>query len=59
MLQSHADDNRSVDIQPIVGESIGGRSTGERAKRGWVKAEWGTSETSRRAKFYSLTIRGR
>jgi PadR family transcriptional regulator PadR len=24
-------------------------------QRGWIKAEWGTSETKRRAKFYSLT----
>jgi transcriptional regulator len=28
------------------------------AQRGWVKAEWGTSETGRRAKFYSLTGKG-
>lgn len=28
-------------------------------QRGWIKAEWGTSETNRRAKFYSLTARGR
>ena len=28
-------------------------------QRAWVKAEWGTSETGRRAKFYSLTRRGR
>ena len=28
-------------------------------QRGWVKAEWGTSETGRRAKFYSLTRLGR
>ena len=27
--------------------------------RGWIKAEWGTSETGRRAKFYSLTRTGR
>jgi transcriptional regulator len=24
-------------------------------QRGWIKAEWGLSETNRRAKFYSLT----
>jgi transcriptional regulator len=24
-------------------------------QRGWVKSEWGTSETNRRAKFYSLS----
>src|SRR5258708_39715550 len=24
-------------------------------QRGWIKAEWGTSEAGRRAKFYSLT----
>ena len=28
-------------------------------KRGWIEAEWGMSELGRRAKFYSLTPRGR
>ena len=28
-------------------------------QRGWVKGEWGTSEANRRAKFYSLSPRGR
>ena len=28
-------------------------------QRGWIKAEWGLSETKRRAKFYSLTRVGR
>jgi len=28
-------------------------------QRRWVKAEWGTSGTGRRAKFYSLTRTGR
>ena len=28
-------------------------------QRTWVKAEWGTSETGRRAKLYSLTRSGR
>ncbi|HJO05575.1 MAG TPA: PadR family transcriptional regulator [Acidobacteriota bacterium] len=28
-------------------------------KRGWVVSEWGTTETGRRAKFYSLTLEGR
>ena len=27
--------------------------------RGWIKAEWGVSELGRRARFYSLTARGR
>ena len=27
--------------------------------RGWITAKWGTSENNRRAKFYSLTRRGR
>ena len=27
--------------------------------RGWIAAEWGTSENNRRAKFYSLTAKGR
>jgi transcriptional regulator len=26
--------------------------------RGWIAAEWGTSENNRRAKFYSLTSKG-
>jgi PadR family transcriptional regulator PadR len=28
-------------------------------QRGWIKSEWGTSESNRRAKFYSLSRRGR
>lgn len=27
--------------------------------KGWLKAEWGDSETGRAAKFYSLTRKGR
>lgn len=28
-------------------------------KKGWVEAEWGLTETNRRARFYTLTSRGR
>jgi PadR family transcriptional regulator PadR len=28
-------------------------------QRGWISSEWGTSETNRRAKFYSLSAIGR
>ena len=28
-------------------------------RRGWIKAEWGVSENSRRAKYYELTKSGR
>jgi len=28
-------------------------------QNGWIQAEWGTSENSRKAKFYSLTRAGR
>ena len=27
--------------------------------RGWITAKWGTSENNRKAKFYSLTRRGK
>ena len=27
-------------------------------QRGWIAAEWGTSENNRRAKFYAVTRRG-
>ncbi len=27
--------------------------------KGWVTAEWGTSETGRRVRFYNLTAQGR
>jgi transcriptional regulator len=27
--------------------------------RGWIDADWGTSENNRRAKYYSLTAEGR
>lgn len=28
-------------------------------QRGWIAAEWGASENNRKAKFYSITERGR
>jgi PadR family transcriptional regulator, regulatory protein PadR len=28
-------------------------------QRGWISAEWGTSRNNRKAKFYSLTKKGR
>jgi transcriptional regulator len=28
-------------------------------RRGWIKAEWGTSDNNRRAKYYQLTRSGR
>ena len=28
-------------------------------QRGWIAAEWGTSNNNRKAKFYSITKRGR
>jgi DNA-binding PadR family transcriptional regulator len=27
--------------------------------RGWIEAEWGSSENNRRARFYELTAKGR
>ena len=28
-------------------------------EQGWIKAEWGTSDNNRKAKFYALTATGR
>ena len=28
-------------------------------ERGWIRAEWGSSENNRRARFYTLTAAGR
>ena len=28
------------------------------ARKGWIRAEWGTSENNRRAKYYQLTAEG-
>ncbi len=28
-------------------------------RRGWIKAEWSTSDNNRRAKYYALTRKGR
>ena len=28
-------------------------------QRGWISAQWGTSNNNRKAKFYSITTRGR
>ena len=27
-------------------------------RKGWVEAEWGTSETNRKVRFYRLTVQG-
>ncbi|HEX5483833.1 MAG TPA: PadR family transcriptional regulator [Terriglobia bacterium] len=27
--------------------------------RGWISAKWGTSSTNRKARFYTLTVKGR
>jgi PadR family transcriptional regulator, regulatory protein PadR len=27
-------------------------------QKGWISAAWGTSENNRKAKFYSITVRG-
>ena len=29
------------------------------ARKGWIKPQWGISENNRRAKFYTLTVKGR
>ena len=28
-------------------------------QKGWIRSEWGTSENNRRARFYSITRRGK
>jgi PadR family transcriptional regulator, regulatory protein PadR len=28
-------------------------------QRGWIASQWGVSDTNRKAKFYSITVRGR
>jgi transcriptional regulator len=28
-------------------------------QKGWIRAEWGTSDNNRSAKYYSITVRGR
>ena len=28
-------------------------------QRGWISAKWGVSENNRKAKFYSITVKGR
>jgi transcriptional regulator len=28
-------------------------------QKGWIRAEWGTSDSNRKAKFYSITAQGR
>jgi transcriptional regulator len=28
-------------------------------QKGWIRADWGTSENNRAAKFYGITVRGR
>lgn len=42
-----------------VGESALYPSLQRLLVKGWVKAEWGTSENNRRARFYTITPLGR
>jgi transcriptional regulator len=43
----------------IVGESALYPALQRLLLNGWVKAEWGTSENNRRARYYTLTAAGR
>ncbi len=42
-----------------VGESVLYPALQRLLLNGWVKAEWGTSENNRRARYYTLAARGR
>ena len=42
-----------------VGESALYPALQRLLRNGWVKAEWGTSENNRRARYYTLTASGR
>jgi transcriptional regulator len=55
-----AEDLRSVSDNVLqVGESSLYPALQRLLLNGWVKAEWGTSENNRRARYYSLTPAGR
>jgi PadR family transcriptional regulator PadR len=43
----------------LVGESSLYPALQRLLLQGWVKAEWGTSENNRRARYYTLTAAGR
>ena len=44
---------------PKIGESALYPALQRLLFNGWVKAQWGTSENNRRARYYTLTPRGR
>ena len=52
-LRTHSDDVLQV------GESSLYPALQRLLLNGWVKAEWGTSENNRRARYYTLTAAGR
>jgi PadR family transcriptional regulator, regulatory protein PadR len=52
-IQRHSDDVLLVEhgsLYPALQRLLG---------RGWIRAEWGTSDNNRRARFYRLTAAGR
>jgi len=55
----------TVHIQQIAGETLRVEEGSlypalhRMAQEGWIKAEWGTSENNRRARYYSITVAGR
>jgi transcriptional regulator len=55
----------TVHIQQIAGETLRVEEGSlypalhRMAQEGWIRAEWGTSENNRRARYYSITAAGR
>jgi PadR family transcriptional regulator PadR len=49
----------AVPQEDVRGRFEAGLVAGRLQQRGWIAAEWGTSENNRKAKFYSITKRGR
>jgi PadR family transcriptional regulator PadR len=55
----------TVHIQQIAGETLRVEEGSlypalhRMAQEGWIKADWGTSENNRRARYYSITAAGR
>ena len=50
---------QTTDLAVIVEEGSLYPALYRMERRGWIEAEWGTSELGRRAKFYRLTDEGR
>ena len=58
-VKQQPDDFQVEELTDVVPQPQGAFALYRMEKRGWIEADWGTSDLGRRARFYRLTPKGR